>query len=319
LMGGGGSLLFDEDINFKTDNMLTLYTYKLILKSLMEIQIFKKYFSIIYNIFYYNKGIEKFIYFFLAHYWMIVKYFGISVKKKVSSGFCFQCHPSSSYSPLFYLKYSEHEDTSFLIRNSHLSQTFIDVGANIGSVTGYLFGQFKTMYLFEPSKRTFNALKASIDLNANSGVEFKVMQMGLSDENGFIDFVDEDDLSVVNRAVGMDDKEGQKVVKVEVCKLDNILPKDFNDCILKVDVEGYEEKVFLGSKKLFDKKKVKLVMFERLGRTNLTNIKFFFSSYDYKLFCINNDGQISTHEKDIDIPLINLFACPRELFPDLVV
>lgn len=249
---------------------------------------------------------------------MIVKYFSISVKKKISSGFCFQCHPFSSYSPLFYFRYLEHEDISFLIRNSHLSETFIDVGANIGAVTGYLFGQFKTMYLFEPSKRTFNALKTSIDLNANSVVEFKAMQMGLSDEDGFIDFVDEDDLGSVNRAVGMNDIEGQKIVKVEVCKLDNILPEDINNCILKVDVEGYEERVFLGSKKLFDKKKVKLVMFERLERTNLANIKAFFSFYDYKLFCINNDGQISTNDKDIDVPLINLFACPSKLFPNLV-
>lgn len=278
----------------------------------------KTYLSIIYNIFYYNKGIDRLIYFFSAHYWMIVKYFGISVKKKISSGFRFQCHPSSSYSPLFYFKYSEHEDISFLIKNSHLSETFIDVGANIGSVTGYLFGQFKTMYLFEPSKRTFNALKTSIDLNKNSGVEFKAIQMGLSDDDGFIDFVDGDDLSSVNRAVGMNDEEGQKIVKVEVCKLDNILPRDLNDCILKVDVEGYEEKVFLGSKKIFDKKKVKLVMFERLGRTNLANIKTFFSSYDYKLFCINNDGKISTDDRNIDKPLINLFACPSEVFPSLV-
>ena len=192
------------------------------------------------------------------------------------------------------------------------------MGANIGAVTGYLFGQFKTMYLFEPSKETFNALKTSIDLNANSGVEFKAIQMGLSDDDGFIDFVDEGDLSSVNRAVGLNDKENQKVIKVEVCKLDDLLPKNFIDCILKVDVEGYEEKVFLGSKKLFNKKKVKLVMFERLERTNLTNIKTFLSSYDYKLFCINNDGQISTNDKDIDMPLINLFASPSEVFPSLL-
>ena len=278
----------------------------------------KKYVLIINNIFHLNKGIDRIIYFFSAHYWMIVKYFGISVKKKISSGFCFQCHPFSSYSPLFYFRYSEHEDICFLIKNSHLSKTFIDVGANIGAVTGYLFGQFKTMYLFEPSKRTFNALKSSIDLNTNSGVEFKAMQMGISDEDGFIDFVDEGDLSSVNRAVGMDDKEGQKIVKVEVCKLDNILPKEINNCILKVDVEGYEEKVFLGSKKLFSKKVIKLVMFERLQRTKLANIKTFFRNNDYILFCINNDGKISTDDRDIDIPLINLFSCPSEVFPSLV-
>ena len=59
-------------------------------------------------------------------------------------------------------------------------------------------------------------------------------------------------------------------------------------------------------------------MFERLGRTNLANIKTFFSSYDYKLFCINNDGKISTDDRNIDKPLINLFACPSEVFPSLV-
>jgi len=100
--------------------------------------------------------------------------------------------------------------------------------------------------------------------------------------------------------------------------LDDLKLIDYKNIVIKIDVEDFEYNVFLGAKKLFNKKKVKLVMFEWLGRTNLTNIKTFFSSYDYKLFCINNDGQISTNDKDIDIPLINLFACPSEVFPSLV-
>ena len=77
--------------------------------------------------------------------------------------------------------------------------------------------------------------------------------------------------------------------------------------------------VINGTKTLFQLLILKLVMFERLGRTNSNGIKTFLNSYNYKLFRINHDGQISINEEDINLPLINLFACPNELFYDLVI
>jgi hypothetical protein len=101
--------------------------------------------------------------------------------------------------------------------------------------------------------------------------------------------------------------------------LDSVLEQYNAPMIMKVDVEGHEEQVFLGAGNLFTKKLLKLVMFERLGRTNLDNILSFMDKHDYQVFRVMSDGNISVNRADIEEPLINLFACPKENFSKLLV
>ncbi|MCG3769866.1 MAG: hypothetical protein JW384_00997 [Nitrosomonadaceae bacterium] len=86
---------------------------------------------------------------------------------------------------------------------------------------------------------------------------------------------------------------------------------------MKIDIEGGEEKAFAGALILFHTRSIKLVMFERLGRSNLTAIEKFLSSHHYRIFRIRDDGTLSTNHEDVSVPLINLFACPNEIFSQL--
>ena len=151
----------------------------------------------------------------------------------------------------------------------------------------YLFDRFSRFILFEPSPSTFNALTETTELNDDT--DFELHNVGVSDS----------------------------MISLPLDMLDNMLKERFESLILKVDVEGYEEKVFKGASRLFENKMIKLLFFERLGRTNLGKVREFFEKHDYIVFRVLEDCTISTNEEVISIPLINLFACPREVFPNL--
>jgi len=112
-------------------------------------------------------------------------------------------------------------------------------------------------------------------------------------------------------------KDYEKGIDVPVDTHDSVLNDRFESVVLKVDVEGHEENVFFGAEKLFSNKIVKLLMFERLGRTNLENVLGFMIKHDYTVFRILDDGSISTDSELVAEPLINLFVCPSEVFPTL--
>ena len=83
---------------------------------------------------------------------------------------------------------------------------------------------------------------------------------------------------------------------------------------MKIDVEGFEDRVFFGGNELFTKQYVKLVMFERLGRTNLQNIQRFLEERDYVVFRVNPDLSITADKSAVFEPLINLFAAPSNIY-----
>lgn len=99
--------------------------------------------------------------------------------------------------------------------------------------------------------------------------------------------------------------------------LDHVLNVRFDSLVMKIDVEGYEEKVFLGADDLFRRQRVKLLMFERLGRTSLPNVRKFLEDRGYVIFRVNSDLSATTDDQAVSVPCINLFACPRNSFARL--
>lgn len=96
-----------------------------------------------------------------------------------------------------------------------------------------------------------------------------------------------------------------------------MLTADGENLVMKIDVEGFEEQVFAGADKLFSSQRVKLLMFERLGRTNLENVRGFLEERGYTVFRVQSALATTTDERAIAEPCINLFACPAELYPQL--
>ena len=112
-------------------------------------------------------------------------------------------------------------------------------------------------------------------------------------------------------------EQSPNTIQVPVDTLDNILGQRFSKIVMKIDVEGFEEKVFIGADALFCNHVVKLVMFERLGRTNLASLRSFLYSREYVLFRVTDCMSITTYERTISESLINLFACPTDVFDSL--
>lgn len=146
---------------------------------------------------------------------------------------------------------------------------------------------------------------------------FELHRVAVSDHIGKLYFLNEEALSTTNRVVSAVRANEEKVTIVQADTLDNMLNDRFDRIVMKMDIEGGEEKAFIGADRLFRNKKIKLVMFERLGRTNLSAIQEFMTSHKYQIFRVLSSGILSTSSEEISIPLINLFACPAEAFADL--
>ena len=110
---------------------------------------------------------------------------------------------------------------------------------------------------------------------------------------------------------------GEDTIDIVVDTLDNVLGAEGEPLMMKIDVEGFEEKVFAGADRLFAAQRVKLLMFERLGRTNLENVCGFLEQRGYTIFRVTTGMHTTIDEAAIAEPCINLFACPSELYPQL--
>jgi FkbM family methyltransferase len=268
--------------------------------------------SVLHDIWADNRGLDKLTYLVSACAWQVQKRLGRAFVTTLASGARVRVQPNSAFSAVFYSRWLEEKDIAFIRRHAGLADTFVDVGANVGLFSALLFDRFSKFYLVEPSPSSFAALQATCALNPS--VECLPLNAAASDAAGELAFLDDGPCSSTSRVAGAAAATGGCVIRVEANTLDAILAGEQAPIVLKIDVEGWEERVFGGARRLFADGQVKLVMFERLGRTNLDRILSFFGECDYVVFFVRPDGAIEQTEEAIRRPLINLFACPRALF-----
>lgn len=258
-----------------------------------------------------NVGLDRFI--FLCHglLWQLRRRLGMSFVTSLANGAKVKIYPATAFSAVFYCRWIERNDLLFLRANAHLAPTFVDVGAHCGLISAQLFDKFTRFYLFEPAVSSFSVLQENCNLN--SAIDCRTFNIAISDREGEVAFLDEGNYSGTSRLVDESKVIGGAICRVPVNTLDNMLREVDGGVVLKVDVEGAEERVFRGARALFGSQRIKLVLFERLGRTNLDNIMKFMSDHDYIVFRVNGDGTMTQDQVAIREPLINLFACPRAL------
>jgi FkbM family methyltransferase len=259
-----------------------------------------------------NRPVEWPKYLLSAFVWQVRKFLKHIFVYQLPNRAKVKIYPSTAYSGIFYQRHPEGTDLVFIRKHASLSDTFIDVGANVGLFSASLFDKFTNFVCFEPAPSSFRALSETSKLN--SDINFELHNIGVGDSDGRLHFENEFDFSTTSRFVKV---VGKNTIDIDVDTLDHVLGNRFPSMVMKVDVEGFEEKVFAGADLLFGKKLVKLVMFERLGRTNLSNIRLFLESRDYVVFRVKNDLSVTTEESEISVPCINLFACPKNIFSDL--
>lgn len=264
-----------------------------------------------------NSGIDKITYLARGVFWAISKRMGLSFVAQLWNGVRIKVFPNNSFSPMFYCKYPEGKDMQFLRTNAFLGDTFVDVGANVGIFSALMADKFSSIIMFEPSDESFRSVEIMAGLNGRRA-KFELHKIAVSDQPGTVHFLNESAMSSTNRVVNKSCAGDGRVSVVQADTLDNVLADRFDQIVMKIDIEGGEEKAFMGANNLFRNKIVKLVMFERLGRTNLKAIEKFLSSHNYRIFSILDSGTLSTSQEDIAVPLINLFACPDEIFSQLI-
>ncbi|XOJ73723.1 FkbM family methyltransferase [Candidatus Pelagibacter sp. Uisw_114] len=136
----------------------------------------------------------------------------------------------------------------------------IDIGSNKGQflmIFRKYFSQAK-LYSFEPQKKLIKIQKSFLN---NS----KFYNFCLGNYNGTSTFniTERNDSSSLLKPKQFTDTiyRINKKIKTRVCKLDDVIKLDKNDTnLIKIDVQGYEYQVLLGSKKTL--KKIKFIIIE---------------------------------------------------------
>ena len=159
----------------------------------------------------------------------------------------------------------EFEDMSFLLHFLTEEDTFVDVGANIGSYTILASGVKKaTTVSIEPVPITFEYLKKNVATNGLVN-KTKLWNVAAGAKKDIIKFTSEFD--TVNHALSNDEKNKQ-YIKVDVFPLSDILKAENNIRLIKIDVEGFETDVLKGMDLLLKTNDLKAIIIELNGSGN---------------------------------------------------
>ena len=203
-----------------------------------------------------NRPVDWPRYFLKALVWQVRKNRGHIFITVLPNGACIKVYPSTAYSGIFYQPWPEGSDLWFIRKHAALSETFVDVGANVGLFSASLFDRFRNFVCFEPAPSSFRALRETVALNPK--VNCELHNVGVGNTKEYLYFENEDDYSTTSRFVA---KESANTISILVDTLDHLLDYRYSSLVMKIDVEGFEEKVFAGAERLFSRKIVKLVMF----------------------------------------------------------
>jgi FkbM family methyltransferase len=175
---------------------------------------------------------------------------------KTADGLLFFIDPSQYVDRLIFIKgIYERRFLDNLKGRFDLGAVALDVGANIGNHSIYLHDQFSEIHAFEPNPRTFEYLQKNIEANGLTSIVAHQIALGeLDDElvfrqnldgnlgnSGFVDEIASDQRASYS--------------KMKVFNADNYIKNaeikriDF----IKIDVEGFESKVFSGLRKTIER------------------------------------------------------------------
>ena len=162
---------------------------------------------------------------------------------------------------LVYLGREKQPVLSLLGLRSFDIRTVIDVGANKGQFAKYILGIFPDaeLFCFEPLPAAFNQLNAWADTSKSKKI--RVFNMAIGEREGTVEMhyhTDHSPSSSLLRTTELCESlytvaQEQESITVPLTTLDNAL-EDFlydmpRDILIKLDVQGYEDRVILGGQK----------------------------------------------------------------------
>ena len=149
-------------------------------------------------------------------------------------------HPSSMAANLWHDNSVYENHVAFHRRFLRASDTFIDVGANIGLhtiVAASIVGPTGRVISIEPHPRTAAWMRSNLQLNGMEWVDFHQVALGRESTRAGLTSLRQDDQNYLRQ-------EGHDVA---VRPLDEIVPADLDVDLIKLDVEGYEPAVLAGA------------------------------------------------------------------------
>lgn len=136
----------------------------------------------------------------------------------------------------------------------------IDIGCHKGEIMDFFlyYSPLGSHYGFEPIPQYYQNLKHKYK------EKVKIFPFALSDKNGNSEFQFVKNApaysGIRKRKYDIDNPDIQ-IIKVELKKLDEIIPEDLNIDFIKIDVEGAELQVLKGAEKILSKNKP-IILFE---------------------------------------------------------
>lgn len=168
-----------------------------------------------------------------------------------------------------------------------------DLGANIGYMTllaSKLVGKKGKVYAFEPDKENFALLKKSVSLNHATNVVLNNVAVG--DVVGKIKLFINEENKGDHRV--FDSGDGRKSVEVATTSLDAYFaPMRHKVDFIKMDIQGFEEKAYVGMRKILEKNRNIKIVFEfwpyglKLAGSNPKKILSLLHGYGFKLFDVD--------------------------------
>ncbi len=196
-----------------------------------------------------------------------------------------------------------------------------DIGANLGqSIERYSkYFPNKKIYSFEPAPDTFNRMKKKIENTEEfKKGDIKLFNIAIDNNNSKQKFYyykhhtissllpsDSKSKFYKSRVLASKSKKNdfEKVLEVQTKKIDDFCKElNINHIdILKIDVQGTEDRVLEGCKELLSKQKIKLIRIELiLGFAYKKNLAFYdiektLTPFGYKLILIENGGNLISY------------------------
>ncbi len=254
-----------------------------------------------------NKGkyLEKSL---QAMLWQFQKHILCSTRiLRLPNGFLFKAYPDCVVSSaLIYADWPEYHELMFLRNNLKENEVIVDVGAYVGHISLLLADIVgpDNIFAFEPTMVSFQRLVENWRLNGwKTGNLFRVA-LGAKKGTVFIP----DRPSTTNKITASPTLDIS--VEVPLLPLDHYMQYWGKKSIglLKIDVEGYEPEVFLGSQKILQNQRPRFIMFESLNKKLDKKIASIFKELEYIVFQLGTDGKPEFEKYEAQ----NLFAVPNE-------
>lgn len=198
---------------------------------------------------------------------------------------------------------SELRLAKYLIKNLSEGQVFMDIGAHIGYfslLASVLVGDGGTVYAFEPTGGTHQLLAE----NVKSTPCIEVYQKAVYNTVGFQKFYEFPPIYAEYNSFDIDQFKGEswfgnsgvEVITVDTTNLDDFIKENRKKPdIIKIDVEGSEDKVIDGGSAFLQSFGPKIIMeFLSSDRKNAphTRAASLLNEWDYKAYTINYKGEL---------------------------